>query len=238
MPKYVCLDVETTSLDPELGALWEVATSVYDTARPEDGDQESWWQVRPNLVGADPMSVQVGRYYERAVVTAKAVGEGVQFACADAVPDECGDVYPKNVYGRPAKKGDWIGSRTGKTIALALAKQLNGAIIVANNPAFDRRFIAKFLRENGQILTASHRMEDIRAMLTGHVYGRLRGRKVTEEFDAAAAPYVQDWLDGATKTLAWEVVGVHQDEDTKHTALGDTRLVRDVFKAITGGTKS
>ncbi|MEV4748995.1 hypothetical protein AB0K21_21675 [Streptosporangium sp. NPDC049248] len=228
MTKYVILDIETTSLDRKLGDLWEVATITYDTARPEGGYQEWWWQVRPNLCFADPKALQISRYYERAKMLAKEVGMGVQLATSDWKSDLIS-----------YKQGDFIENATAEEIAWTLAQQLDGAVIVANNPSFDRDFLAKFLRENGQALTASHRMEDVRVMLTGYVYGRLAAMDgdVDEAFNAQATPHVRDWLDGATNTLSWEVVGVTQPYDTRHTALGDARLVRDLFAAITRGVK-
>ncbi|MGW4792212.1 hypothetical protein ACWEPC_07330 [Nonomuraea sp. NPDC004297] len=93
------------------------------------------------------------------------------------------------------------------------------------------------MRANGQAFTALHRMEDIRCLLKGYVHGCLAmsGGKVDEAFDSEAAPYVRDWLEGATDVLAWEIVGVTQDPETKHTALGDARCVRDVGDGISHG---
>jgi hypothetical protein len=36
---------------------------------------------------------------------------------------------------------------------------------------------------------------------------------------------------------SWEIVGVHQDPATEHTALGDALLDRDVYDAIRGGRR-
>ncbi|MFI7705509.1 hypothetical protein [Nonomuraea sp. NPDC049480] len=220
--KYVYLDTETTTLDPRFGSLWEAAAIVRDTDCPDLGDREFWWQVKPDLTYADPKALQIGRYYARSQVCDREAGAGVQLGCgterADAPP--AGKVM-KNV--------------TADQIALRLARHLDGATIVANNPRHDRDFLQAFLHAHGQAFTASHRMEDIRATLTGYVYGRpsVYDGKVDEAFGAEAAPYVHDWLDGATDYLAWEIVDVTQERETKHTALGDARLVRDVFDAIT-----
>ncbi|MEQ4724721.1 hypothetical protein [Nonomuraea sp. B19D2] len=223
--KYVYLDTETTSLDPEFGSLWEAAAIFRDTYFPDAGDQEFWWQVKPDLTYADPKALQIGKYYARSQVCALQVGFGVQLVCGSEFADAPGGRVMKNV--------------TAGEIALSLARLLDGATIVANNPRHDRDFLRKFLHAHGQAFTASHRMEDVRAMLTGYVCGRLSAYdgKVDEAFAPDVAPYVHDWVDGATDVLAWEIVGVLQKEADRHTALGDARCVRVVHDAITQGVR-
>ncbi|MFG1709164.1 hypothetical protein ACFLIM_38835 [Nonomuraea sp. M3C6] len=223
--KYAILDTESTHLDTEFGHLWEAALIIRDTDFPDMGDLEFWWQVRPDLTTADPKALQINKYYDRSLVSHLPVGVGVQLMCGTEFADAAEGTVMENV--------------TADKMALQLARHLDGATIVANNPRHDRDFLRAFLHANGQAFTASHRMEDIRATLTGYVYGRLSAYdgKVDEAFAAEVAPYVHDWLDGATNVLAWEIVGVTQDPATKHTALGDARCVRDVRDAITQGVR-
>ncbi|WP_219459829.1 hypothetical protein [Nonomuraea rhizosphaerae] len=219
------LDTETTHLDPALGSLWEIALICRDTDFPDGGDAEFWWQVKPDLTTADPASLQVGKYYERSLAAHMNVGFGVQLLCGT----EDGDT----------PEGTVMHTMTAGEIALQLARHLDGATIIANNPRHDRDFLRAFMHANGQAFTASHRMEDIRALLTGYVYGRLaaHGGKVDKAFTGEAAEHVRDWLETSTDVLPWEIVGVTQTWATKHTALGDARCVRDVHDAITGSIK-
>lgn len=221
--KYVYLDTETTHLDHEFGHLWEAALIVRDTDFPDGGDLEFWWQVRPDLTTADPKALKISKYYDRSQVCDLPIGTGIQLTCGTEFPD--------------APVGTVMKNETAADIALQLARHLDGATIVANNPRHDRDFLRAFLNANGQAFTASHRMEDIRAMLKGYVYGRLaaRGGKVDQAFGSEPAAHVRDWLEGATDVLAWEIVGVTQDPATTHTALGDARCVRDVHDGITHG---
>ncbi|TDD36106.1 hypothetical protein E1286_38735 [Nonomuraea terrae] len=223
MTKYVYLDTEETHLDTEFGHLWEAAFIVRDTDFLDGGDLEFWWQVRPDLTTADPKALQISKYYDRSLVSHLQVGLGVQLTCGTEFDDTPEGTVTKNV--------------TAADIALQMAYHLDGATIVANNPRHDRDFLRAFLHANGQAFTASHRMDDVRAMMKGYVYGRLAaaGGKVDEAFTGEAAHHVRDWLEGATDVLAWEIVGVHQDPATKHTALGDARCVRDVADGITHG---
>ncbi len=229
MGKLVFVDVESTSLDVRFGDLWEIATIVRDSNQPQYGDQESWWQVRPDLRLADPKSLQVSRYYERAVVSSRPVGHGVFLATEDWTDDD--------PYGHSVKKGTTITTSTSGDIASTLARQFNGATIVANNPRFDWGFIEKFLRRNGQLLTASHRTIDIRTLAIGYVTGRLHGRVLAEEFahTPEAIPHLADWLEGVSDYVDWQALGVpRQKSEDQHTALGDTRLNRDVYDAVMG----
>ncbi|MEV4472872.1 hypothetical protein [Nonomuraea sp. NPDC049504] len=234
MKKLAIVDLETTSLDERHGDLWEIGLIMRDLRQPIRTDREFWWQVRPDLGLADPNSVQVGKYYKRCRVVNKAIGGGRRLA---PTLDVSGSPWMKEHTGMPLAEGDWYMNADAVSIARTLAKELDGATIVANNPAFDRRFLDKFLRANGQILTAHHRMIDIRALLIGYVDGRLSAfdGKVEDAFAPEVVPYVEDWLDGYMDSPAWEIVGIAQDPGTAHTALGDARLDRDVYDAIRGG---
>ena len=79
-------------------------------------------------------------------------------------------------------------------------------------------------------------MINIRDLLIGYIEGRLSltDGNINEAFGPEAAGRVIDWIEGADDSPAWEIVGVKQDPATKHTALGDARLVRDVYDAIHG----
>ncbi|GAA1768497.1 hypothetical protein [Nonomuraea bangladeshensis] len=232
--KYVYLDTESTHLDSEVGHLWEVALIVRDLDFSDGGDLEFWWQVRPDLTAADPKSLQISRYYDRSQVAHLPIGHGVDLSCgADREILSKGAVREREILSEGAVRENV----TAEEIALQLAQQLDGATIVANNPRHDWDFLRSFLRAHGQAFTASHRMDDIRALLKGYVYGRLAaaGGDVDDAFLPAQAEYVRRWLSGDSDVLAWEIVGVTQEPETKHTALGDARCVRDVHDGITRG---
>lgn len=230
MKKLAIIDLETTSLDERFGDLWEIGLIMRDLRQP-DHDTEFWWQVRPDLRLADPNSVQIGRYYERSRVTHLSVGSGRRLAPTTQVE---ASGWTLDLPGKAVAPGDYYMETFAASIAQTLAIELDGATIVANNPTFDRKFLTKFLRVNGQILTAHHRMHNIRDLLIGYIYGRLAARdgSLEDAFPPAVVPHVKDWLDGTTDNPAWEIVGVHQDPEVKHTALGDARLNRAVLDAI------
>ncbi|GAA5046215.1 hypothetical protein HNP84_010267 [Thermocatellispora tengchongensis] len=234
MKKLAFLDTETTDLDERTGDMWEIFLILREPGRDDCG---FWYQVRPDLAQASPASVQIGRYYERSRVTTVNMGMG-KILCTSAEAPE-GAAWIKRYTGNPPAPGDYYMDRSAAAIAAQLARRLDGATIVANNPAFDRKFLEKFLRGHGQILTAHHRMINVRDLLIGYIDGRLAAYdgKVEDAFEPTAVPYVEDWLVGAADSPAWEIVGVAEDPATKHTALGDARLVRDVYDAIRGARR-
>ncbi|NRQ31349.1 hypothetical protein HII36_05780 [Nonomuraea sp. NN258] len=235
MKKLAILDLETTSLDDRTGDLWEIGLIMRDLREPVRTDVEYWWQVRPDLTHADPTALKTGRYYDRCRVQHKEIGGARRLSPDIQVPE--GGNWVKSFTGGPPAEGDHYKNATAAGIARTLAPMLDGATIVANNPSFDRKFLDKFLRANGQLLTAHHRMIDIRALLIGYVDGRLSAfdGKVEDAFEPEAVPYVQDWLDGYMDSPAWEIVGITQEPGTRHTALGDARLDRDVYDAVRSG---
>ncbi|MFG3438392.1 hypothetical protein ACGF0J_14205 [Nonomuraea sp. NPDC047897] len=232
MKKLAILDTETTDLDECTGDMWEIALILRDLRQPLLGDVEYWWQVRPDLTNASPASVQIGRYYERSRVTSANMGWGKRLYPGTGEP---GSGWMRAYTGNPLTLGDFYRDERSTYIAEQLARHLDGATVVANNPTHDRKFLAKFLRAHGQILTAHHWMLNVRDLLIGFIDGRLSmAQSIDEAFREDIIPYVADWLEGAATSPSWEIVDVTQDPATKHTALGDARLVRDVYDAIRG----
>lgn len=230
MKKLAFLDLETTALSPRFGNLWEIGLIIRDFTNPDSygdvRDEEYWWQIRPDLEHAAPESVQIGDYYNRCKLTDKPVDAAVQLHTVNRLKP--------NHDLQQIKSGDVISEGTARGVARVLAKLLDRATIVANNPTFDRRFAEKFLTQQGQILTAHHRMIDIRALLIGYIDGANDAAPLENTFPPEAVPLVRDWLYGDAENPSWEIVGVTQAPESKHTALGDARLVREVYDAIRG----
>ncbi|MEU8195309.1 hypothetical protein AB0C10_16160 [Microbispora amethystogenes] len=219
--RYAFFDTETTHLDRDHGDLWEAAIIFRDTSHPEYGDRESWWQVRPPMTTADRNAVQIGRYYDRFKLGERPIGQGASISCGQDQDEE--------------PEGKILDYLNAEEIAFRMARLLNGAVIVGSNPRHDWDFADKFLRQHGHILTAKHRMIDIRALATGYIYGRgycPAGRNLEPDDPA----WEHDWLSSLVLDLPFRVLA-KQDDDTKHTALGDARWVRDVFDAIRRGVK-
>jgi hypothetical protein len=115
-------DTETTHLSSEIGEVWEVAV----IRREDDGTEtEHVWQVRPDIVRADPEALRICRYEERF-----AVPEGHDAAYID----RHGIPYPRL-----------------RSEAIAdIAEALRDAEFIGNNPAFDDRFLRKLLDLRGE----------------------------------------------------------------------------------------
>lgn len=217
MSRLVFLDTETTSLDDERGEVWEIAAIVRD---PGQDDTEYLWQVRPDLATADPKSLEISRYYQRRRLSIHATNEAATMLSPDLVEE----------YG-PHPTPEHTGAND---VALRLAGLLDGAHVVGGNPAFDFRFLRRFLRAQNECWTAHYHLIDIQALTVGWLYGKAAELK-------KAQPHV-DWswtLDEITElpwksTALYRATGVDPDRFEAHTALGDARLVRAIFDAITG----
>lgn len=205
MTRVLFVDTETTSLDERTGDMWELGLILRDLRQPATGDLEFWWQIRPDLTHAEPTALRIGRYYERSRVTTVSMGKGKRLSTTVRPPQGGGWIHAYT--GEPPVEGDYYISMTAADIAEQLARQLDGATIVANNPTHDRKFLAKFLRANGQILTAHHRMLNIRDLLIGYIEGRLSmtDGDIREAFEPHAAGHVFDWVEGADASPAWEI---------------------------------
>jgi DNA polymerase III epsilon subunit-like protein len=205
MRRQIIIDTETTGLSPEIHEVWELgAIELSDGQRTEH-----LWRMKPELEAADPGALQVGGYYERTSGMWEPLGS--PHACDLARKDE-------NHWSDPAE------------LALTATRLLDGATLIAANPAFDAGFLAQFLRDNRQAPAWHYRLRDIGSM----AYGWLSGRN-THEYARAAGRFTVPPADASTDEFA-RALGVDPNIFERHSALGDCRLVLAMLDAITGGT--
>jgi hypothetical protein len=197
MTRIIFIDCETVSLTPGPATIWELALII----RTEHGDEEYLWQIRPDLTTANPISLAIGGYYKRCLISRYAPGSVKVIAVPD---DEDGDPLPP---------------RDAHELAALLAPMLSGAHVIAANPGFDTDHVAAFLRANGECPAWDYHLTDIGSLVRGHAAAR-----------GGSLPFPLKVTDAAT------AAGIDLSAHDAHTALGDTRLVRDIFDAVTAGT--
>lgn len=195
MNKIVFVDTETTGLNSHRHHVWEVAAIV---RRPGMPDVEYLWQIRPDLTTANAKALEVGRYEER-------------FRVADDW-DACA-LSPTR------------GTRFNLDLDEALADirdTLDGAVLVANNAAFDDRHLAALLRRTNLERSWHYRPVCVVAMAAGRLHA------TQPSHQALARPWRAVELG--------EALGVPAPTpEAAHTALGDARWVRAMWDAITTG---
>jgi hypothetical protein len=113
-------DTETPHLDWRGRVPWEVAVI---SRHPDEIRAEHVWQIRPDIVSADPEALRVGRYEERF-----AVPEG--YDAAYITPG--GVVYPRPLC----------------TAAGEIADALDGGVIIGSNAQFDANWIGELLHQH------------------------------------------------------------------------------------------
>lgn len=202
--RAVILDTETTSLKPAYGTgtgvIWELAVMEYE----EPGDRYVW-QMKPNLAVADPAALGVGHFYERTAKNCR--------ACS--APTRAYNL----VHSQEGADPHWS---SPEAVAAEVAVMLDGATIIAANPAFDAGFLTAFLNTCGQAATWHYRLRDIGSMAWG--YCQRRGMK----------PGTVPAMDASTDDFA-HALGVDPGRFERHSALGDCRLVAAMLNVIEGG---
>lgn len=98
-----------------------------------------------------------------------------------------------------------------------VAALLSGAHLIAANPGFDAAHIAAFLRAHGECEAWDYHLIDIGSLVRGRIAAL--GRSL---------PFPLKVADAARS------VGIDPAAYDAHTALGDARLVRDIYDAVTG----
>ena len=209
MRPTIILDTETTSLTPDYttgaGVIWELAMIERDCGA------ERVWRMQPNRRMADEKALAVGRYDERT--------EGMRHATTmEASFSGIFDVTTgPQFWSSPAE------------LAPHVAGLLQGATLVAANPAFDTGFLSAFLAANGCEPTWHYRLRDIGSM----AYGWLVGRNI-HEYAEQTGRFPLPPIDASTDEFA-KALGVDPGQFDRHTALGDCRLVAAMLDVIGGG---
>ena len=201
----VIVDCETTSLTPDYetgsGVIWELALLWPGNGR---NGIEHLWRMKPDLAVADPAALAVGRYYER---TRGMCG------CLPVRACDLANLLP----------GDDTEWSLPSEVAAEVARLLDGAIIVAANPAFDAGFLAAFLRAHGEAPTWHYRLRDIGSM----AWAWLQAHHLPHHLDTPA-------IDAGTDDLAG-AMGIDPAAFERHSALGDCRLVAAMLARIQDG---
>ena len=143
MSDIAFLDFETTSLDDELGEVWEIG--LIDDA----SSAEYCWLIRPKLNFADPNALRIGKYYQRNFIAYEQFGSAYR------------NVHPE---GRS--------STNVHRVARELAVLLAGKTVIGAVPDFDFRFGRRFLREHNEIWAAHYHLIDIETLVAGYLLAR------------------------------------------------------------------
>lgn len=199
MTTLAFVDTETTHLSAEIGEVWEVAIILRET----DGTEtEHLWQFAPRTIDAEihGEALRVGRFHERFVV-----------------PDACTAAYTAGGDIDPMTRDDAIAEIT---------ETLRGAVLVANNAAFDDRHLRKLIELREQEQPWRYRPTCVTARAEGYLWA-IDPRWMAEQ-EAATGQI-------SSRALSCRLGVEPPGEHVAHTALGDARWVKAIHDAITGG---
>lgn len=144
------IDVETTSLDPALGEVWEVAAVIRPGARPTfKGMTKHRWLLPVSLQGADPIALDVGGFHQRHP-------RGNDFDL-DEVMDIVGAVRP---YPTPLPD-----------FAREFAKLTHGCHLVGAVVSFDEKRLERILRSQNVMPSWHYHIVDVEALAVGYLMG-------------------------------------------------------------------
>ncbi len=224
--RIVFLDTEFTTLDRTRREVWEIGAIVRDPGQPDDVEVE--WQIRPDLTGASPESLRIGKYYERNLIQAHPVGTSLV-----TVDPEQGGITDADA----EVKGWRLG--TAEEVAAALAPMLSGAYLVGAVVSADELVLAPFMTRWGQSLAHHYRLRCVETLALGYLHG-LRAER---EAAPGRAHLLQQLVEQIprppwdTQTLS-RMVGVEPPpKETAHRALVDARWARDIWDAVHGDSR-
>lgn len=138
------IDTETTGLDDRDHEIWEFGAIVDDV--------EFRLCVRPNLSRADPIGLQIGRYFERTDHLLPADVGQVHLLGADDQPGE-------DRWSDPGAAAEFIQ-------ALLDRRHLVGAV-----PDFDHRFLRRLLTRYDLAVSWHYHLIDVEALAIGFLCG-------------------------------------------------------------------
>ena len=221
----VCfVDTETTGLDPDRHAIWEVALILPDAS-------EHVWQFPVDEMSADPFALNIGHYWERAWPTNTPLGS---FPDITAIynADDLTKARSKAGLGRAIQpNADWCRHFRNLTAGLHLC----GAV-----PSFDEERLRRLLNRNGVLHRWHYHLVDVEALAAGYLSAQCEGQAA--DGTRGTVPSVR--LDGSINHIdgrpPWKsedlsrAVGVSPDGFDRHTALGDARWAKAIYEAVMG----
>jgi DNA polymerase III epsilon subunit-like protein len=135
MNDVIFIDTETTGLDPYKHEIWDLALIK------EDGTEYQWF-VKPNLRDADPVALEIGRYYNRT--------------------SQHSQIWKFN-NGYEGKWSSW-GEVLETVRELTWNKHLCGAV-----PSFDEERLRRLMQEHGIPFKWHYHLIDIEALAVGYL---------------------------------------------------------------------
>ena len=154
MTRPVFIDTETTGLDPDRHAIWEVALITPD-------GNEHVWQFPVDEMSADPFALDIGRYWDRRwsddndvpVLTA-IYGAHERRSRRKNFPDEGRAIRPSRVWAQHFRD-------------LTAGCHLAGAVV-----SFDEERLRRLLRSLGVLPRWHYHLQDIETLIIGYLRGR------------------------------------------------------------------
>ncbi len=203
------IDTETTGLDPDRHAIWEVALIT-------PGGDEHVWQFPVDEMAADPFALDIGRYWARRWGTDNDVS--VLNAIYDAhnaksrrknFPDEGRAIRPDSTWARRFRD-------------LTAGCHLAGAVI-----SFDEERLRRLLHSCGVLHRWHYHIIDVEALAVGYLASMALGPESVRPngFDPLQLPWKSDDLSAA--------LGIKVSDEDRHTALGDAKWARAIYNAVT-----
>lgn len=205
-PNICFVDCETTGLHPDRHQIWEVALITPD-------DREHVWQFPITELEADPFALNIGGYWERAarvpcgITSYDAIFEAHNDKSRFAThPLDAGTlVWPNEEWCRYFQR-------------LTAGYHLAGAVV-----SFDEERLRRLLERNGVLHRWHYHVVDVEALAAGRI-ASAAPVKIDMRDVSAAPPWKSDDLSRA--------VGVNPEDFDRHTALGDARWARAIYRAV------
>lgn len=218
MTHLAYIDTETSGLDIERHAIWELALIIEGHPNPEkDGDYI--WQFPIDLKASDAIALSIGGWYERSVQW-----RGSKLGWSTNPPKYAWKVAGVTGHPNPDQRQlyDQSDQMTIEYQLVTICNLLRGAHLVGANPAFDAYRLERLLRQFDMLSTWHYHLVDIETLMLGWL-----ARSNTGSGDMPTIPWKSDDL---SKRIGVET----PSGEERHTALGDARWAKRVYERIMG----
>jgi hypothetical protein len=238
MTHLAFIDTETAGLDRLNDPIWELAL-IIEGHPDETKNGEYVWEFPIIHADADAIALKISGWYERSVqwtkndgrdstvrtgaITSSTVVRLGEFAWRVQSPSKIAGQYTT---GRP------VVERISETL-YEIHELTRGAHLVGAVPDFDAYRLEDLLREGGLLKAWHYHLVDVEALMVGYLAGKAAAWYEDPPNDTQWGPETPG-LPWKSKDLA-EKIGVdNPTAEEEHTALGDARWARRIYKKIMG----